>query len=254
MVIKNWKIQQSFVFGALCLVLLAFIAFVEKKGAERGFHSLEVNVKGISDVYFVEEQEVIRMLQKEFPEMSTGEKLETIPLRKLEEKVEQHPFVKNAEVFNDLKGKVRVEIEQYRPLARIARPLAADGYISEEGVILPTSPHYTSRVLIVEGALAGELLAEKNLYEQHEDLMGLIRFIDRSEFWRAQIATVEVDKNKDVKLFQQVGRQVIEMGKPVDIADKFQKINLFYEEIIPEKGWDAYTRVNVEFKDQIICE
>jgi len=252
--LKKLKIRQSVVFTALLLVLVVFIGFVEKKGAKRSYHGLSVKVRGISDVYFVEEDEIRTMLLKEFPVLSEGEKLENIQLRNLEEKVESHPFVKNAEVYNDLKGEVMVAIDQYRPIARITRPLAADGYISSEGMILPTSSHYTSRVLIINGSQADELLAAKDLRKDHQDLLDLIDYIDDSEFWNAQIASLEVDRNGNVKMYQQVGRQIIEFGKPVDIKEKFEKINLFYEEIIPEKGWDAYTRVNVEFKDQIICE
>lgn len=252
--LKNVKIKQSFVFTALLLVLLVFIGFVEKKGAERSYHGLSVKVKGISDVYFVEEEEISSMLLKEFPSLSDGAKLENIALRNLEEKVESHPFVKNAEVYTDLKGDVLVTVDQYRPMARITRSLAADGYISSEGLILPTSTHYTSRVLIVNGALANELLAAKDLTKEHQGLLDLINFIDQNEFWSAQIASLEIDRNGNINMYQQVGRQKIEFGKPEDIESKFNKINLFYEEIVPEKGWDAYTRVNVEFKDQIICE
>ncbi|WP_460538356.1 cell division protein FtsQ/DivIB [Echinicola sediminis] len=250
----KFKIKQSAVFTALLLVLVVFIGFVEKKGAERSYRGLSVKVKGISDVYFVEEDEISAMLLKEFPALSKGEKLQNIELRTLEEKVESHPFVKNAEVYTDLKGEVLVAIDQFRPIARISRPLAADGYVSAEGLILPTSAHYTSRVLIINGARADELLAAKDLNKEYKDLLDLIYFIDKNEFWNAQIASVEVDRKGKIKLYQQVGRQVIEFGKPVDIEEKFEKINLFYEEIIPEKGWEAYSRVNVEFKDQIICE
>ncbi|MDN3668402.1 cell division protein [Echinicola jeungdonensis] len=254
MVIKRWKIKQSLVFTLLLLVLVAFIGFVEKKDAERRFHSLEVNVNGISDVYFVEDHEIKNMLEKAFPELTTGKKLDDVQLRKLEMKVESHPFVKNAEVYKDLKGKVRVDIDQFRPVARISRPIAADGYVSSEGLILPTSPHYTSRVLIINGPKADQLLAARDLSEEYGNLLEFIQFIDQQPFWKAQIATIEMDRDGELKLYQQVGKQVIEFGKPTNIKEKFNKINLYYEKIIPQKGWNTYERVNVEFKDQIICE
>ena len=34
--------------------------------------------------------------------------------------------------------------------------------------------------------------------------------------------------------------------------EKFNKISLFYNKIIPSKGWNTYKTVNVKFKDQII--
>lgn len=173
---------------------------------------------------------------------------------KIEKKVENHPFVKNSEVFADLKGNVWIEIDQYKPMARIVRPMAADGYISSEGIILPTSPKYTTRVLTLEGAYAERLLQEEDLTEKHSDILDLIRFIESDEFWKAQITGLEITKKGDIKLFQQVGKQVIEFGDAQDIEEKFKKIMLFYDEILPAKGWNTYSRVSVKYKDQIICE
>lgn len=248
------QIKNSVLFILLAVVPVAFIAFVEKKEKEKQYRTMEVFVEGISDVYFIDEAEVLRILENEFPVLKTGFPLADISLRQIEDKVESHPFVKNAEVFKDLKGKVLVKIEQYRPVARIIRPMAAHGYVSAEGVVLPTSPNYTTRVLTLEGALADELLGQEDLSKEHMDLLELIHFIEQDKFWSAQIASLELNRKKEIKMHQQVGKQVIEFGRPNEIEEKFEKIALFYKEILPKKGWNTYDRVNVKYKDQIICE
>lgn len=251
---RRWKFKKSFLFIIAVVGMLALIAFAERKGADKKYEALEVYVQGISDVYFVDEQEIRQLLENEFPDLKPGIPLEEVSIKQIEDKVESHPFVKNAEVFKDLKGKVVVKIDQYRPIARIIRPSAPHGYISSEGVVLPTSPKYTTRVLIIEGSMVETLLSQEDLSEEHADLLELIYFIEKDDFWKAQIAGIEVNKNKEVKLFQQVGKQVIEIGRPNDIEEKFKRISLFYKEILPSKGWEAYSRVNVKYKDQIICE
>jgi cell division protein FtsQ len=55
-------------------------------------------------------------------------------------------------------------------------------------------------------------------------------------------------------MYQQVGKEVIDFGKPEMIESKFEKIAIFYEEILPSKGWNTYSRVCVKFKNQIVCE
>ncbi len=251
---RRWKFKRSFLFSLAALGLLALIAFVERKGADKKYEALEVYVQGISDVYFVDEKEIRQLLENEFPLLKPGASLEEVSIEQIEDKVESHPFVKNAEVFKDLKGKVVVKIDQYRPIARLIRPAAPHGYVSDEGVVLPTSPTYTTRVLTIEGPMVETLLSQENLSDEHADLLELIHFIEKDDFWKAQIAGMEINRNKEIKLFQQVGKQVIEIGQPTDIEDKFKKISLFYKEILPSRGWDAYERVNVKYKDQIICE
>lgn len=248
------RIKKSLVFTALSLVLIGFIGFVEKKDSQRRFQTIDVRVKGIEDVYFVDEKQVLKSIMAEFPMLSAGLSMQEVNLHHIEKMVEKQGFVKNAEVFADLKGNVRVEITQQEPMARIVRPTAADGYISTEGVILPTSPTYTSRVMTVEGAFAEALLRKDNISESHPDLLELIRFIHEDEFWSAQITGLDIPRKNDIRLYQQVGRQVIEIGDATDLEEKFKKINLFYEQILPAKGWNAYSRVNVKYKGQIVCE
>ncbi|HSJ66227.1 MAG TPA: hypothetical protein VK921_01065 [Anditalea sp.] len=252
--IRGLKIKKSIIFTVLTAVLIGFIAFVEKSESTKTFTGIEVIVKGISDVYFVEEHEVITRLNNEFPELRPGTPMTDIQLAKIEKKVEKHPFVKRAEAFRDLKGKILVKIDQHRPIARVARPMAADGYISSEGKVLPTSPVYTSRVLIIEGTGGEALLESKDLSVDHPDLMEMIKYVSKHKFWSAQIASMEIDRKGNILLHQQVGKQVIEFGKPIELEEKFKKVEILYNEILPEKGWNTYSRVNVKYKDQIICE
>ncbi|MFD2202295.1 cell division protein FtsQ/DivIB [Shivajiella indica] len=248
------RFKKGFLFTILIIVLVVFIGFIEKKSAERKFNGVEVYVKAVSDVYFVDEKEILGTLQTEFPLLKQGLSLSEINLNRIEKKVESHPFVKNAEVYGDQKGNVRVEIEQHVPIARITRPRAADGYISSEGLILPTSNKYTSRVLILYGGYAEALLETKDLNKSNPKLLELIRHIQEDPFWKAQITELEIGRKNDIKMHQQVGKQVIEFGDASEIEEKFKKINLFYDEILPSKGWNTYSRINVKYKGQIVCE
>ncbi|NHE58024.1 cell division protein FtsQ/DivIB [Cyclobacterium plantarum] len=251
---KPRKYKKPVLILLVGLVLFAFIAFTEHKSESRQIAGLEVYVEGVSDVYFVEEKEVASLLRNAFPELDKLSNISEVSINKMEKKVEAHPLVKKAEVYQDLKGTIRVKVRQHIPMARIVRPRAADGYISTTGKILPTSPNYTSRVLILEGSRAQALLQETDLTNNEAQLLELIHFIYQDPFWTAQISSVELLRNGEVNLYQQVGRQVIEFGKPENIPLKFRKIKTFYTKILPEKGWNTYERVNVKYKDQIICE
>ncbi|WP_439482669.1 cell division protein FtsQ/DivIB [Cyclobacterium plantarum] len=251
---KPRKYKKPVLILLVGLILFAFIAFTEHKSESRQIAGLEVYVEGVSDVYFVEEKEVASLLRNAFPELDKLSNISEVSINKMEKKVEAHPLVKKAEVYQDLKGTIRVKVRQHIPMARIVRPRAADGYISTTGKILPTSPNYTSRVLILEGSRAQALLQETDLTNNEAQLLELIHFIYQDPFWTAQISSVELLRNGEVNLYQQVGRQVIEFGKPENIPLKFRKIKTFYKKILPEKGWNTYERVNVKYKDQIICE
>jgi cell division protein FtsQ len=78
--LRSMRIKKGFVFTVLVAVLVGFIAFVEKKEDSKVFHNLEVIVEGISDVYFVEEKEIAKILETEFPLLKPGTAMSEISL------------------------------------------------------------------------------------------------------------------------------------------------------------------------------
>ncbi|WP_297337470.1 cell division protein [Algoriphagus sp.] len=251
---KKARLKKVVTFVTLSLVLIGFIGFVEKQSLYKTYQGLEVSIDGESGVYFVEESEVRKIIEEAFPELKVGLRLEDIPLKSIEDRISGHPFVKLTEATVGQKGILHLRINQYQPIARIARPTAADGYITSEGKVVPTSPSYTSRVLILEGAHAEKLMEKGDVASEMPELMDLIHFISEDEFWRAQITSLEINSPTTIRMYQQVGSQVIDFGDARNIEDKFNRVKIFYEEILPRKGWDAYDRVSVKFKDQIVCE
>jgi cell division protein FtsQ len=251
---KKSNLKKTIAFVVLSLVLVGFIGFVEKQTLYKTYQGNEISIEGVSGVYFVEEAEISRILAQAFPELKTGIRLEEVPMKGIEERLGGHPFVKSVEVMLGQKGVLNIYIEQHQPIARIAQPYGADGYITTEGKVIPTSPSYTSRVLILEGKYAEELMDKGEVIGEMPELMELITFINEDEFWNAQITEVVLNSRNDIRLYQQVGKQIIEFGDAFDIEDKFDRISVFYKEILPKKGWNAYDRVSVKFKDQIVCE
>lgn len=248
------RLKKYGVFVILTLILGGFIAFVEKQSIYKTYQGTEIEIEGVSGLYFVDKQEIETLLAEAFPNLKVGLLLEEVPLNAIEDRLEGHPFIKMADASIGQKGILQLYLEQHQPIARIVRPLAADGYITTEGKIIPISSSYTSRVLILSGDMAEKLLNEGNVMNQMPELMDLIRFISEDEFWNAQITEVEIRERDDIRLYQQVGNQVIELGDASDLKDKFDRIQIFYSEILPRKGWDAYDRVSVKFKKQIVCE
>ena len=248
------KVKNIAVFIGLTLVLVAFIAFVEKQSMDKIYLDREVYIQGQSGLYFVEEKEIQNLISEAFPDLISGLPLEEVPLDDIEDRVLAHPFVKGAQAYIGQKGVLQLHVKQHRPLARIVRSGSEDAYITEEGKVIPTSDSYTSRVIVIHGRFAEQLMDEGEVLSKMPELMELIEFIGEDEFWSAQLTEIELQSKEDIRLYQQVGKQVVELGPAFDLEEKFRKIEVFYKEILPRKGWNAYNRVSVKFKNQIVCE
>jgi cell division protein FtsQ len=161
----------------------------------------------------------------------------------------------DAELFGDLKGNLIVNVELRRPIARIVQNDAPDAYIAEDGVVMPVSEKYTSRVVLISGAVKQLLESEDlNKSEEGKQLLEMIEYINEDKFWKAQVAQLDIAKNGKISIYPQVTGQLVEFGKPENIEVKFNKLMVFYKEILPTRGWTRYERVNLEYEGQVIAE
>jgi cell division protein FtsQ len=247
------KVKKVLGIVLLCLIAGGYIGFVEKQVQTKTFNQVEVNLEAVSGVYFVEEKEILTILSSAFPELKKGLPMQEVPLKDIEERLLGHPFIRTVEASVDQQGIVKVDLTQHEPIARIARPDGADGYITKEGLLIATSPTYTSRVLILQGPYIVSLMDQGRL-DVLPELMPLIHFIANDKFWSAQVTELEINGRNDIRIHQQVGKQVIEFGDAKDFESKFNRIAVLYKEILPRKGWDAYQRISVKYKNQIVCE
>jgi cell division protein FtsQ len=161
----------------------------------------------------------------------------------------------DAELFGDLKGNLIVNVELRRPIARIVQKDAPDAYIAEDGVIMPVSEKYTSRVVLISGYVKALLESEDlNKTEEGKQLMEMIEYVNADRFWSAQVAQLDIERDGKINIFPQVTGQRVEFGRAENIETKFKKLMIFYKEILPTRGWTKYERVNLEYEGQVIAE
>lgn len=250
----NSKIK-SLIFAILCAIgLVALGSFASLRQEGKSVKKVSIAIENEYNNYFISDSEVRNLLTREGTRPLEGSPVEEVNLKSLEMRVKSHKFVKEAQVYRDLGGAIHVKIKQNRPIARLIHT-DSDAYIDQEGNILPLSERYTARVLpVTKSVLAPALTKDFFQDSAGQAYLRLIEFIDRDEFWRAQIAQMHLDAKGHVVFMPQVGEHRIEFGKPEEIEGKFRKLMIFYRKVLPVMGWDRYERVNVEYKNQIICE
>ncbi|MEM7297337.1 MAG: cell division protein FtsQ [Bacteroidota bacterium] len=235
-------------------ILLFLMVFAGVKNNNRTIEELNVDVLEEDGNYFTDDLEVVDLMTDKSADYVIGVEMGELNPKILEERVEANPFVKDAQVYRDLKGNLLVKVEQSKPIARVFMEGGSDRYIDTEGRVLPINARHTARVPLIETEFPFSW--EENMSESSygEKIFELLTFIEQDEFWQAQIAHILVKKDGEIELFPQVTKQTVEFGKPEDLEKKFSKLMTFYKEILPKKGWNSYERVNLKFENQIICE
>ncbi|WKK79587.2 cell division protein FtsQ/DivIB [Marivirga arenosa] len=237
------------------IIFLVTIGFVSKKQNEVLCKKIIINIENQQGNFFLNEADINSLLTKNGNEMILNLPYEKFKLKDLEERVNAHKFIQTAEVYRDLAGNMMVDAVQARPIARIFDPNGEDHYISDQGKILPVSDRFTARVMVLSGDFFNPYLEKDMLADQAgKDLFHFIKFIEQDKFWSAQFAQLEVDDRGIINIYPQVTKQLIEFGTVYNYSDKLSKLKIFYDKILPDRGWNRYDRVNLQFKEQIICE
>jgi cell division protein FtsQ len=251
----KFNLRRELKIVAALVVIAGIIAFTERKQGDVSIKDITIKIDNIQENHFLDESDIIDLMQFK-KENLTGTSIDRVNLKGIESKIKKQPFIKNADLYSDLKGNLVVRAELRRPIARIVRSDGPDGYIAEDGTIMPVSEKFTARVILVSGSYVSEILKQSNMHEKEETqkILDLITRIRDDAFWNAQIAQLDIDKKSRITIFPQVGDEKIEFGKPDDMEVKFKKLMIFYKEILPRTGWNKYNRVNLEYEGQIVTE
>lgn len=251
MMITKTKFLQGLKITLTSLAVVSAIGFAEKKHKAKVYEQVVVKIMNQNGNLFVQEEDILELINYD---STVGDPITATGMTDMENRLLNHDFITDAEVYRDLKGELMVEVSQFVPIARIVRQKDPDAYISNTGEILPVSDKFTARVLLITGPYTELMVEAIDSQTIDTGVYALVNYIYQNDFWRAQIAQLDIDARGSVTMYPQVGKQQIEFGTPEELESKFSRLDTFYQKILPKKGWNSYQRVSVKYTDQIICE
>ena len=74
-----------------------------------------------------------------------------------------------------------------------------------------------------------------------------------NKFWDAQIEQIHVLPDRNIELVPRVGDHLVYLGKLENFENKLARLKEFYQKGLNQVGWNKYSRISLEFSNQIIC-
>lgn len=250
-------------FRILILVyLVVSLSFTADKKSELLCNDLHIQMKDTLDAGFLKKTDVENLILQEESEI-LGYPVGRINTRKIEKKLRSLPYIKSAEIYYDLEGILFVDVVQRKPVARVITRSGESFYLDEEGYLFRPRGVFTPHILIGNGyfpvsrelAKAGNLseLSDKKEFSKWNDFLNLSCFIERNEFWKSQIVQVFLNSKGEFELIPRVGAHQIIFGEAKEIPEKFEKLMTLYKDGLDYEGWNNYGKINLKYKNQVIC-
>ncbi len=145
---------------------------------------------------------------------------------------------------------------------RVIPDSGGDYLVDDEGILFKSTAGHPPRLHIVGGNvnITGEMLDGISLTDSAmvrtplRDAFDFVEYIKEDKFWSAQIDQISINNKGELELVPRLGSQVIKLGPFEGYITKLENLMLFYEQVVPETGWDKYSEINLEYSNQIVCK
>jgi cell division protein FtsQ len=252
-IIKNIR---RFIFLALWLVLgscvlVLLIASINIK-KQKSCKAVEIEIEGVEEYYFLDKNDILKIISENNTYSLVGREIEVFDLHRLENLLRKNVWVKYAELFFDNNLVLHVKVREREPVARIFTKIGQSFYIDSSGYRMPLHNKLSARLPVFTGFPANQpqLHGADSLLMDHIKKISL--YILNDSFWMAQVAQVDITQNRTFELFPTIGNHVIDFGSGENYEQKFRNLFVFYKQVLTHTGIDKYSRLNVQYQNQVI--
>ena len=220
-----------------------------------------IEIKDSSDYHFVTKRHLLDLISGNTGKI-LGKPVKNVPTSEIESRLRVLREIKEAEVYIAIDGTMHVFVDQRNPVMRVIPDNGGDFFIDEEGIVVRKRNLYTPRLHIVGGNVnvTSDMLNGVSIFDTIiknpilKDIFYLVKYINNDKFWSAQIDQIYVDGNSEIDIVPRVGNQLVHLGSVENYDGKLRNLEAFYDKVLPEVGWNKYSLINLEFKDQIVCK
>ncbi|KAA6344279.1 hypothetical protein EZS27_008096 [termite gut metagenome] len=240
--IKKRILQIGVLF--FTVYLIAAVIFLTHRIENTVCHDVILIIKDSVNTGFITKREITDILQQAKLDPK-NKSMDLINTRAIEETLSKHVLIDRVECYKTLSGKLCVEVNQRIPILRIMSRNGENYYIDNKGKVMPVNIKSIIHLPVATGSV-DKSFATNTLYK-----LGL--FLYKNKFWDAQIEQINVLPKGEIELVPRVGDQIIFLGTAENLEQKFDRLHKFYLKVLNEVGWNKYSRINLEFENQIVC-
>lgn len=254
------KIIKIMIIIPLLYLIIIPVYLASSVNSER-CGGVSIDLMDSSDYHFITKRHLLNLVYGSTGKI-LGKTVNEVSVSDIEGKIKELRELKDAEVYVAIDGTVHIYADQRNPVMRVVPDGGGDYFIDEDGVVVRKRNLYNPRLHVVGGnititraMLDGVSVLDTSIKNSIlKDIYYLVEYIDDDDFWSAQIDQIFVDNNDEIDLIPRVGNQLIHLGTTENFEGKLRNLAAFYDKVLPEVGWNKYSVINLEYKDQIVCK
>lgn len=239
-------VKKVLLIIGLCLLggyLIFAVFFFDKEPKEQVCGRFEIIISDDTDEKFVEAADLAKFIDQKGLN-PYGKQMKDINTYEIQEALLSNKLIKSAEVFVTNNGGIKAVIKERIPVLRIIPSQGESYYIDKEAEKMPLSNLNTAYIPVVTGNVKEEF-AKTELYS-------FALFLQKNKFWNAQIEQIVVQNENDIILITRLGNHEVILGGLDNYESKLNRLKTFYTKVLPETGWNRYSKINLKYDKQVV--
>jgi cell division protein FtsQ len=248
------KIMFTIMWCAIGVAGIVLLQAAVRSQNVKKCREVQIDISGVNNNFFIDKADVLAIIKNFVGGNPVGRTLESFSLRDIESNLEKDVWIKNAELFFDNNDVLQVSVDEREPAARL---FSVDGntfYIDSSLKILPLSEKFSARLPVFTGfphsSNTGMRAADSSLLRA---VLVISEQLQADSFLMAMVDQVDITAQRSFEMIPKIGNQVIVFGDAADAPEKFNKLKLFYKKVITTTGWNRYSVINLQYKDQVVA-
>jgi len=240
-----------FSIGVSGIVLLVAAVRIKNVKTCKG---IEIEISGVSNNFFIDKTDVLNIIKNYAGANPEGRGINEFNLAAIENNLEKDVWIKNAELFFDNNDILRVSIDEREPVARVFSLTGKSFYIDSSITVLPLSDKFSARLPVFTGFAHNPDFLSKADSNLLTDIKVISHALQADSFLMAMIEQVDITPQRNFEMIPKIGNQLIVFGDAEDVAEKFNKLRIFYKAVITKTGWSKYSVINLQYKNQVVAK
>ena len=215
-----------------------------------------VNLMPTTDSGFVRRHELHDEIEGRYGRSKIG----TVDMLKIQQQLSANPWIESNASYIDLDGNLNISFSEYQPELRVFDKEGRSVYVTQEGVVVPSSRNYTPYVLIASGNFT--LDNDTATYKLNDTIgddrniinaLYWLNAIERNTFISNCVGQLYCNSRNEFELTVKGLDARVIVGDTCLADDKLKRLEIFMKQRINSADIRTSKIINLNYKNQIVC-
>lgn len=251
----------------LCIVLwiltgaaiLTLFIFGRKWYLDTPLQGVVFNLDRINAKGFVEKDTIVAYAEA-ICDLEHQASIGSIDLMKIQRLLRDNPWIESSSAFIGLNDTLIIKAREHSPVLRLYNQEGHSVYVTEEGMLIPSSPKYTPRMIIANGNYhfpTGPCSASLSdtIYDTSgiKETLAIAKALRKDPFLSGTIGQIYRNSNNEYELSVNSLSARVLLGDTVAVERKLARLGTLIEKYSGTEELKGYKTLDLRYKNQIVC-